>query len=138
MSTTEVIWDSDGAATAASGASQLHAGPDTPWSPPLLLATAASTSLLNAFLALARDAQLPELGYVAQQRPHIDPVSGELDGITISASISVPDADTAIRARELWTLATESAPVLRVLKCPVWCDSSIVVLSECVVDPDGG
>jgi hypothetical protein len=130
MTSTELVWDHGGTATAASGAYLLPAGTGTAWEAPLLLATAAGASLLATFIALARDAQVPVLGYVAQQRPQLATASDGIAAICITACISVPSEKAADRARTIWTLATRCAPALRVLKCPVVCESSIVVLSD--------
>jgi hypothetical protein len=136
--TAELVWDRNTTATALSGVSPLKAGENTPWSPVVLLATAASMSLLHTFLALAREQGIPVLGYVAQQRPRLHPGTEDVADITISASISVGSDQAAAVARELWTVATQRAPVLQTLKCPVYFESSIVVLTECAVNGNDG
>lgn len=135
MAATEIIWDHEGTATAISGVCSLPAGPETAWSAPLLLATAASSSLLATFLALAHDASVTLLGYVAQQTPLVDERSDSILEIAITACISVPTEDDARGARLVWEAATRTAPVLRTLHCPVSCESHVVVLSEIAGEP---
>jgi hypothetical protein len=134
----ELVWDRNGTATALSDVYPLKAGEDTAWSPVVLLATAASMSLLNTFLALAREQRVEVLGYVAQQRPELHPDSGDVLGLAINASISVPSERDARLARDLWTLATHYAPVLQVLTCPVHAESNIIVLTEGASGADDG
>lgn len=138
MRSTELVWDRNDTATASSGGCLLHAGEDSAWSAPLLLATAAGVSLLDTFAALTRDMDVLLLGYVSQQCLHLDEGTDDVVGITITASISVPSEPAAVRARELWLLATKRAPVLRVLKCAIRFESSIVVLRDTATDAEGG
>lgn len=135
MAATEIIWDREGTATAISGVCSLSAGPEAAWSPPLLLATAASASLLTTFLSLAHDASIPLLGYVAQQTPVVDEIRGSIVEIAITACISVPSERSAGGARLVWETATRTAPVLRALQCPVTCEAHVVVLSEIAGEP---
>jgi hypothetical protein len=134
MTFTEIVWDREGAATATSGVYVLPVGHDAAWAPPQLLATAASASLLSTFIELATDARVPVLGYVAQQRLEVDAATEDVTSITIIVCISVPSEGDAARARATWTRAIACAPVLRVLKCPVVSESSIVVLSDTILE----
>ena len=126
----ELVWDREGVATVSSGGYYLPAGVDSVWSPPLLLATAAGASLLITFLELARTANLPLLGYVAQQTPQLDFEHRDVARITIAVCISVPSDEAAAQARALWTQASQAAPVIRTLKCAVVCEAHVVVLSD--------
>lgn len=135
MTATEIVWDREGAATAVSGVCTLPAGPDTAWCAPLLLATAASSSLLATFLALAHDASITLLGYVAQQTPIADERSDSIAAIGITACISVPSEEDARGARRAWDAATRTAPVLLALRCPVNCEAHVVVLGDIAGEP---
>lgn len=135
MAATEIVWDHEGTATAISGVCSLPAGPETAWSAPLLLATAAGSSLLETFLALAHEASITLLGYVAQQTPIVDELSDSVVEIAITACISVPSEQDARGARLVWEAATRTAPVLRALACAINCESHVVVLSEIAGEP---
>lgn len=124
---TELVWDCDESATATSGAFLLSAGLGTDWTPVALLITAAGVSLLNTFMEHARNAGVPILGYVAQQTADVDS-RGDVVGISVTASISVPTNHSAAQAQGIWTLSVHDAPILRALECPVACEPCIVVL----------
>lgn len=130
MTSTELVWDRGDTASITSGAHVLTAGPCSSWPPALLLATAAGTSLFATFQRLAREADLPLLGYVAQQRADTDEETGEILRVAITACISVSNESAAAHARALLQVATRTAPILRVLRCDVQCESNVVALDD--------
>lgn len=126
----ELVWDSERHATATAGQITLPSGATTDWTPALLLATAAGASLLTTFVAFATEARLPLLGYVAQQRPVLEDEQDTVAMLRISPCITVSTSAAEEDARTLWTRATERAPVLAALKCPVIYEPRFVVLGE--------
>ena len=134
LQSSELFWATERGATATPGHPVLVDGSSSDWTPAGLLATAAGASLLTTFLEIAADAQLPVLGYVAQQSPDMDPATNEVSRIMLSACISVPTPGAAQAARIAWALAVKRAPILRALGRPVVANPSIVVLND---DVDG-
>ena len=132
---TNRMWEAVRAATARSETA-LSEGPDSDRTPAGLLTTAAGASLQSTFLEIADDAQLPILGYVAQQHPDLDPRTHEVSQIVLSACISVPTHHAEKAARAAWKLAVDRAPILRALGRVVHAEPSIIVLSDRAT-PDG-
>jgi hypothetical protein len=136
MTSTELVWDRERAATATSGDDVIPIGSGSAWTGQQMLATAASASLLATFMDLVGAAGVLVLGYVAQQHAVDAPDDGEIVRIDIVACISVPSEAGARAARAAWDTATDRAPVLRALKCAVACEAHIVILSDEAVECD--
>jgi hypothetical protein len=133
----ELVWDADRRATALSGTVALPEGPDSDWSPCLLLATSVGASLLSTFLDLARRVHLPLLGLVMQQRAELD-AEDDVSAIIVTACITVPTRVAALDAHTVWTRALREAPILKALSCRVIAEPSIVVLSDAACACEGG
>jgi hypothetical protein len=132
----ELVWDSGHQATALSGSVAIAEGPETEWSPTLLLATAAGASLLSTFINLAQRVHLPLLRLGTQQRVELD-AHHEATEVIVNICITVPSPAAATDAGTVWRRALREAPVLKALACRVTAEPSIVALSDAVCACDG-
>jgi hypothetical protein len=129
----ELVWDAGRRATATSGSVAVPEGPDSDWSPSLLLATSVGASLLSTFIDLAQRVQLPVLGLVTQQRVERDALH-DVSAIVVTVCITVPTRVAAANAHTVWLRTLHDAPVLKALSCRVIAEPSIVVLSDAACD----
>ena len=136
-SSSELIWDTDRGATAVSGSVAIPEGPDSDWSPTLLLATSAGASLLSTFVDLARRVHLPLLGLITQQRVDLD-ARKDVSSVIVNVCITVPTRVAAADAHTVWMRALREAPVLKALACRVIAEPSIVVRSDGACACEGG
>ena len=136
LASSELVWDSGRRATAISGTMAITEGPDTDWSPTLLLATTAGASLLSTFLDLAQRVHLPLLGLVTQQHAELG-TQREIQSVIIAVCITVPTNAAAADAGTVWKRALREAPVLKALACRVVAEPSIVVLSDAACASEG-
>jgi organic hydroperoxide reductase OsmC/OhrA len=114
---TETVWDGDLSATGVcdeSGA--LSVGREKGrWSPEHLLLLAAESSLMESFLAAARDAGIEVLGYVSSGHLEFPDEPDEAPRLTLKPCIVVASADEAERARRLTTAVAQTSMAGRLL-----------------------
>jgi len=113
--TLELIWDEGLNATALTGASSsICVGPAMNLLPHHLLALAASSSLMTAFLDLAGAARVPVQGYVSSAR--LDYRGDGDPELALAPCVVVSSQDDAQCVAKLWPEAVERSPALRILR----------------------
>lgn len=113
---TELVWDGERRATGLTpeGASVV-VGRTEGWEPEQLLASAADSSLMMAFLARAERAGIEILGYVSSARVTHDDRDPEGVRLTLAPCVVVADAEGIAPVRRLLADALAHSPVGRSL-----------------------
>ena len=114
---TETVWDGGLSATGVCGdGRELSVGRESGrWAPEQLLLLAAESSLMESFLAAARDADIEVLGYVSSGHLEIPDEPDAAPYLTLKPCIVVASMDEAERAVRLSTVVARTSMAGRLL-----------------------
>jgi hypothetical protein len=114
---TEIIWDGGVSGTGQSGNGQaLALGYEGgAWSPEHLLLLGTESSLMESFLAAARDADIRVLGYVSSGHLEVPDDPGAAPRLTLKPCIVVASMDDAERAALIATIVARKSIAGRLL-----------------------
>lgn len=123
----ELVWETDGQATAQAGDVSFRAGEGAAWTPEQLLGLAAGASVMSTFFALSRGAGLTARAYVSQQR--VEQREGmPRPEIVVSPCITVSSNDDAVLALAACDRAFAESTVAAALSWPIRLEPHVVVL----------
>jgi hypothetical protein len=114
---TETVWDGglSGTGVCDEGRELMVGREHGRWSPEQLLLLAAESSLMESFLAAARDADIEVLGYVSSGHLEMPDGPDAAPRLTLKPCIVVASVDEATRAALLSTTVAESSMAGRLL-----------------------